>query len=197
MGSALGCNVARIARVTGYAQPFVAKVARRLYDNGVWPEEREIEQWEETGLTCAFWRDVAVAEGTLYRRVDELGEVEWGEPGRWWKAFEYVDRSATAEPVVGYSPAVEVSPAEALIAEITADDDESPEPLEETAHPAPARVSPLPAEDLTPDWATFGWADVVDERLAAHIGGRGLLATRTTPPENALSDLFPDADWLS
>jgi hypothetical protein len=87
----VGQNIDVLARKTSYSRAFVAKVARRLIDNGVWSGGKTISEWapadEASGV--AFWNDVAVAEGRLCRRTVENGAIEWAPPGYWNKSYDY------------------------------------------------------------------------------------------------------------
>lgn len=155
------------------------------------------------GLDDAFWRDVAVGEGALYRRVTDAGEVEWGEPGRWWKSFDYVGRPTNESRPVSYFAATEPLPGDALIAELVAAEAEAAE-VEGTAKqrilvPTPTSHPADPAPGLAPDWAPVGWVDHVHDgvlipaAIAAEGAGQRTGSTRDSTPTN----LFPDADWLS
>jgi hypothetical protein len=90
-----GHNVDLLARRTGIARPLVARVARRLIDNGVWQSGNTAVSWaigDEPGVV--FWNDVAVAEGRMCRRIGPDGETEWAPPGFWNKNFQFVDAEA-------------------------------------------------------------------------------------------------------
>lgn len=92
-GVEVGHNVDRLARLTGYPPDFVARCARRLYDNGVWRGGETCSPWhDQAGGDEAFWADVRVAVGQMCRRVTETGHLEWAPAGYWRKAFEYVGR---------------------------------------------------------------------------------------------------------
>jgi hypothetical protein len=87
----LGQGVHKLALLTGFPPEFVARCARRLVDNGVWQDGATVSPWVTSlGDLDAFWADVAVAEGKLYRRVNADGQLEWGRPGEWWKELQDV-----------------------------------------------------------------------------------------------------------
>ena len=86
-----GQNVAMLARRLGCSPGFVARCARRLLENGVWKGGRTVAAWLNRGPDHpAFWYDVAVAEGTMCRRVRPSGEFEWAPAGAWLRAAESV-----------------------------------------------------------------------------------------------------------
>ena len=68
-------NVDRLAGAAGVPRELAAKVARRLFDNGIAaadvPDPVDAPWERET-----FWNTVGVAEGTLRRRADG-GSVAW------------------------------------------------------------------------------------------------------------------------
>ena len=81
-GREIGQNVDRLARVTGYPREFVARCARRLYDNGVWSAGETVAPWAVDGdIGLAFWSDCQVALGGLCRHADGSGGFEWVAPG--------------------------------------------------------------------------------------------------------------------
>jgi hypothetical protein len=90
-GLEFGHNIDRIARRTGYDRPFVARVARRLTDNGVWKGGVTVADWSSSDeASGTFWNDVAVAEGKMCRRIAADGQIEWAPAGFWNKDFHYV-----------------------------------------------------------------------------------------------------------
>lgn len=89
-GHEIGHNIDRIARITGVDREAVARMARRLVDNGVWDSGDTVSHWCDTpGEHGSFRQDVAVAEGRLCRRSDGFAGFEWAPPGYWRKEFEY------------------------------------------------------------------------------------------------------------
>lgn len=94
-GLEYGHNIDRIARRTGYDRPFVARVARRLTDNGVWNAGVTVADWSsDDEASGTFWNDVAVAEGKMCRRIGPTGQIEWAPAGFWNKSFLFVDPDA-------------------------------------------------------------------------------------------------------
>jgi hypothetical protein len=90
-GLEFGHNIDRIARRTGYDRAFVARVARRLTDNGVWKAGVTVADWSSSDeASGTFWNDVAVAEGKMCRRIGAGGQIEWAPAGFWNKDFQYV-----------------------------------------------------------------------------------------------------------
>ncbi|HEV2132264.1 MAG TPA: hypothetical protein VGR27_14210, partial [Longimicrobiaceae bacterium] len=78
----VGQNIDRLARYTGCKRSFVARCARRLVDNGVWQGGETICEWAvEREAHPSFWKDVAVAEGKLFRQLDEHRRLEWVPAG--------------------------------------------------------------------------------------------------------------------
>jgi hypothetical protein len=73
----------------------VARVVRRLIDNGVWQSGGTFVDWSiEDEASGTFWNDVAVAEGKMCRRVGPGGQIEWAPAGFWNKSFQFVDPEA-------------------------------------------------------------------------------------------------------
>jgi hypothetical protein len=96
----IGQNIDRLARFTGYPREFIARCARRLCDNGVWQDSRTVTTWSVDNLEeNAFWADAGVAEGSMCRRVDRNGSIEWARAGVWIKSYDYVEQ----EPRPGLS----------------------------------------------------------------------------------------------
>jgi hypothetical protein len=184
VGGSVHFNVDRFARVAGFDRTFVAKAIRRLYDNGVLLGGELKRDWDETELTGSFWRDVAVAEGLLYRRESDGGEMEWGFPGSWWKAFDFGDTSQGSGSAVRYSYAVEeeereaTRPLDAVEAEA-----EEPEPL------------PVGLWESEPSWSLGSGS-----RRFAMAGQSVVDSTSSRTPVGAVAqggtELFPDAVWL-
>ena len=108
----VGQGVDKLANVTGFPREFVARCARRLVDNGVWRDGATDAPWttSDTEVT-AFWADVGVAEGKLYRRVSADGGLEWGRPGQWWKEVHYVVSAGSYTPATRYyAPSLSSTP---------------------------------------------------------------------------------------
>ncbi|HXH23776.1 MAG TPA: hypothetical protein VNI78_00920, partial [Vicinamibacterales bacterium] len=94
-GLEYGHNIDVLARKTGYDRAFVARVARRLIDNGVWKAGVTIADWSSTDeASGTFWNDVAVAEGKMCRRIGPDGRIEWAPAGFWNKNFQFIDPGA-------------------------------------------------------------------------------------------------------
>jgi hypothetical protein len=72
-------NVDRLTSVAGVPRELAAKVARRLFDNGVAPDEVP-DPVEAPWMHETFWNIVGVAEGSLQRRTGR-GWVEWVPAG--------------------------------------------------------------------------------------------------------------------
>lgn len=104
----VGQGVHKLALVTGFGREFVARCARRLVDNGVWHEGETVSPWTSSEAEdAAFWADVGVAEGKLYRRRSAEGGYEWARPGQWWKEFHYVTSPAAYSAPTRYYAASE------------------------------------------------------------------------------------------
>lgn len=96
-GVEYGHNIDRISRRTGVERAFVARVARRLTDNGVWKAGVTVADWSSTDeASGTFWNDVAVAEGKMCRRIGPTGQIEWAPAGFWNKSFHYVEQEEDA-----------------------------------------------------------------------------------------------------
>jgi hypothetical protein len=96
-GLEYGHNIDRISRRTGCERAFVARVARRLTDNGVWNAGVTVADWSSTDeASGTFWNDVAVAEGKMCRRIGPTGQIEWAPAGFWNKSFHYVEQEDDA-----------------------------------------------------------------------------------------------------
>jgi hypothetical protein len=99
----VGQGVHKLALVTRFAPEFVARCARRLVDNGVWQDGVTVSPWAVSETEeAAFWADVGVAEGRLYRRVNAEGNLEWAPPGQWWKEVHYVTTAGSYGPPTRY-----------------------------------------------------------------------------------------------
>jgi hypothetical protein len=122
----VGQGVHKLARVTGYPREFVARCARRLVDNGVWRDGETVSPWTISEVEdAAFWADVGVAEGRLYRRTSPEGGLEWARPGEWWKEMQYTVSA-------GYAPATR---------------------YREASQPVPGDDSPRLFHEAEPEWA--------------------------------------------
>lgn len=97
-------NIDRLTRESGFARPFVAACARRLYDNGVWRDGAAVYAAPSPGAP-AFWNDAAVAVGGLCRRIGEAGP-EWAPPGTWSKPYEYVGAARGPGLAIAYRDAL-------------------------------------------------------------------------------------------
>jgi hypothetical protein len=72
-------NVDRLTAVAGVPRELAAKVARRLFDNGIAPDDVP-DPVEAPWMHETFWNVVGVAEGALQRRTAR-GWVEWVPAG--------------------------------------------------------------------------------------------------------------------
>ena len=108
----VGHAVHKLALVTGFPREFVARCARRLVDNGVWQDGVTVSPWTTSDSEdAAFWADVGVAEGKLYRRVTTEGHLEWAPPGQWWKEVHYVATAGQyGSPTRYYAPSLPATP---------------------------------------------------------------------------------------
>jgi hypothetical protein len=88
-GPSLRFNIDRMAVRTQAPRALVAACTRRLFDNGVWQPDGAVYAWT-TADDEAFWKDVAVAEGQLCRRIDRLGRIEWASAGAWRKPYDFM-----------------------------------------------------------------------------------------------------------
>lgn len=145
----IGRGVHKLAKVTGYPSEFVARCARRLVDNGVWPDGQPYLSTMTVTDWDAFWQDVGVAEGKLCRRRDEFGQLEWATPGQWWKEFDFsVGNRNVADGVVRYQPATLVPTT--LLSEGMCDEDEVEDVEEKRVEALPAPRRPLPRAGTAP-----------------------------------------------
>lgn len=188
--SSLGHNVDRLARFCGLSREVVARFARRLIDNGVWCGGDTVSRWSYSELEpTSFWRDVAVAEGRLCRRLNEEGEFEWAPQGYWWKHFEYVAPRDRVEPMENrYEAPVVPTPAEPL--PLARDDEEASEAVAVQAAEAEEFAVPVAVERSA--WVPSEQAEWLGETLdgsepdeVVGVGGNG-----------GVDDLFPEAVWL-
>lgn len=188
----VGQNIDKLARLTGMSRELVARCARRLVDNGVWRDGHTIYRWvDDPADVEALRSDVAVAEGKLCRRIDELGEMEWAPHGYWRKQFEYVSaRVGEQPPEVVYLAHVEIPPQElpyyAPEEEVDADlEDAEASSDGAEIHRTYAEERPLAAA-LVPDGVAPLW-----------IGGEPALPDTSQDWSGGTStELFPEAVWL-
>ena len=200
-GHEIGHNIDRIARLTGVSREGVARMARRLVDNGVWSAGDTVSRWcDSPDEHDSFLSDVGVAEGKLCRRTDEFGRLEWAPPGYWRKEFEYVGAKGddSARPV-RYYPHVEVPEAECLFVpddELEGEEALEGESVDTAARPdrAPQRTlaSPDPIAEAVPDDVAHVWmgGDGVERAVDEEDPWQGSLAGALGAP------LQDGAVWL-
>lgn len=193
----IGHNIERLARFTSYSREFVAKCARRLYDNGVWKDGSTVSDWNgDNPHEDAFWADVSVAEGRASRRILEGGSIEWALAGVWTKSYDYIEREGPTETTTRYlssEPELESSPVQ--------------ESNFLDKQPAPARI---PVRQV----ASLPEGGVSERRDAASAFAGVLDAPPSTRPQlspqdwspaqpsfsqspNLAPDLFASAVWLT
>lgn len=190
-GHEIGHNIDRIARITGVAREAVARMARRLVDNGVWHSGDTVSSWCDSSGPCdSFAQDVAVAEGRLCRRSDGYGGFEWAPPGYWRKEFEYAGAKGDdpARPV-RYHAHVAVPESECLYVpdDELADEDGEDESAgvvgsAEEAHRAPP-VAAEPAVGLQTGDVAHLWLGGEDAEAPAGDAWRGDLADPLGGPD--------------
>lgn len=187
--SEIGQNIDRLARFTGFPRERVARRARRLIDNGVWQEGRTVASWRDNIEDVdSFRADVAVAEGTLCRRTDEFGGLEWAPSGYWRKHFEYVSPRAQELPqVICYHPHVEM-PEPEILPRAGLEEEEEEEVAAPGGELAPARPVEATVPALPADAIWLGSTPVVPAPTSG-VWSAGLA--------EAAEELFPDAHWLS
>lgn len=179
----LGQNVDRLARFTRYPREMVARCARRLVDNGVWKQGETVSRWAADPREDpeAFWGDVGVAEGKLYRRLGGGSTIEWVPVGEWWKSYERVEQPVDLGEGLSQRATWDPAPV-AAPAEDPPEPAPAPRPDREARerapeHPAgPPRRPPAPAPPL--------W-------IGAPLGPLGGIAYLGTP------ELVRGAVWLS
>ncbi len=142
LSQVVGQGVHKLARVLGYPTEFVARCARRLVDNGVWPDDLACLEGEGEEAIESFWFDVGVAEGKLCRRRDETGKLQWAPAGHWWKDFDFTLGRTVTEGVVRYKPAT-VVPTTML-----RDDMCDPSEIEDEEEEAPQIIAPVAVKPL-------------------------------------------------
>jgi hypothetical protein len=82
--AAVGQNIDRLARRTGYDREFVAIRARRWFDSGVWKGGASMAPaWsQQPGARPRLRFAIDAAEGALRRRTAQNGSSEWVRVGR-------------------------------------------------------------------------------------------------------------------
>lgn len=188
LGPQLRFNIDRMTARTRYPRAQVAACARRLFDHGVWRPEGPDYRWSSVA-DAEFWLDVAVAEGQRIRRVGELGDVEWAEPGSWTKAYDFVTRDTSLTVAYVGAPAAP--------ARTEADEEEeqavAPEPVELDGPVVVAeRVERV---ERAPALAAAGFPGGEPTMTGST---ESVVRTKWARPEGVRrSDMFPDAQWLS
>jgi hypothetical protein len=176
VGPATNFNVDRLAARTQCPRPMVAASARRLFDNGVWEPDGPVYAWVSPDDN-RFWWDVAVAEGQLCRRTDALGQITWAAPGKWRKAYDFVQKEKdSTQLAVAYVSQPEPAPE---IFERRQPEAVTPEPVAQKPQP-PAVVTNLP-----------GLLPSIPTRIERLIPLQPAQATEER------GNLFPDAVWLA
>ncbi|CAN5852608.1 hypothetical protein BH23GEM5_BH23GEM5_20890 [soil metagenome] len=174
-----GQNIEWLARFTGYPREFVAKCARRLYDNGVWRSGATVSRWTGNHLDSnAFWADVGVAEGKTCRRIGESGDIEWARAGLWTKSYDFIEQATLYEPGVRYLPSHLQS-----------------EPVEELAAYAEAASPPKDGTE-----GEIAVAPGFEPDTESHPDAGKWSASQDvthTQPATPLPELFADAVWLT
>lgn len=178
-GLYLGQNVDRLARYLGESPAFVAKCARRLVDNGVWRAGATVGAWCQGLELDGFWKDVAVAEGRLCRRLGDDGAAEWAPPGEWMKRFSYVASALPEDVCVSY-----------------ADREHAPPPNDGAAD-APPPAAPAAADRLVyrPSWR-LGTPRRPRFRHPLPPRPSALQPTLQARDPLLFPDLFPNAIWI-
>lgn len=196
-GAVHGHNVDLLSRRTGIARPLVARVARRLIDNGVWQAGKTVADWAvATPLDEAFWNDLAVAEGRMCRRVNEDGSTEWAPAGFWNKNFQFVDPESDARLSSTYLDANPTVPAP--------ETPESDEPRIETIAASNADAA---ERDSEPTGKPTLWLEPSDDETvgaAAGVDGGTVVAgpvpsdkpVEALPPGRRLLTTVPSLDEL-
>lgn len=173
----VGQNIDKLTRFTGDSREFVARCARRLWDNGVWSRGTTVAAWKDAGENdLAFWADVKVAEGQFCRRMDEQGRLQWMPAGLWWKSFDAADPRAEMEMCVHYLPSAST-------------------PNEAPAQSGAARRDPAAATERR--GVEAGYPMAAGSSFAAPVWSHGdspFLGTETASV--VLGGPFPEAVWL-
>jgi hypothetical protein len=189
-GLEFGHNIDRIARRTGYDRAFVARVARRLTDNGVWKGGVTVADWSSSDeASGTFWNDVAVAEGKMCRRIGAAGQIEWAPAGFWNKDFQYVASDAGKELSTQYfDPQQDVdNPRKGHVEKSAGNDDD-------------AFLIGDDADADLPEPLMVGASDNRSETVETHIIGPRPGTTIPLPSSGSavppLDDLFRDVVWI-
>lgn len=189
-GLEFGHNIDRIARRTGYDRAFVARVARRLTDNGVWKAGVTVADWSSSDeASGTFWNDVAVAEGKMCRRIGAGGQIEWAPAGFWNKDFHYVAAGTGKELSTQYfDPNQDV------------DNSEDGDVEKSARNVDDAFLIGDDADADSPEPLIVGASDDQPEIVETHIIGPLPGATIPLPSANStvppLDDLFRDVVWI-
>lgn len=169
----VGQNIDRLARYTGCKRSFVARCARRLVDNGVWRSGETLCDWAaERERHPSFWKDVAVAEGKLSRRIDEEGGYEWIAAGA---RIESLDEALSRD---------DLAPAARYIVPIASP---SAAPAEESRRSRRTAGVTRQRTEIVIGTAETG----PEPSLPAPLEH-----PRPAPPQDRIRSLFPDAVWL-
>jgi len=190
-GLEFGHNIDLLARRTGYDRGLVARIARRLIDNGVWKSGVTIADWSSADeASGTFWNDVAVAEGKMCRRLGPDGRIEWAPAGFWNKNFGFVDPGADQRLATLY---LDPSKPQAA-AQKTASSETSPEAAEPAAQAAaesvPADQAPAKPDSAIPDAGAGSRDEGSDKADAPPAAGK---RNGEVP---SLDDLFGDVVWI-
>jgi len=181
-----GHNVDVLARRTGLDRSLVARVARRLIDNGVWNAGVTVADWRCTDeASGTFWNDVAVAEGKMCRRIGPSGSIEWAPAGFWNKNFQFIEPDEEKSLAARY---LDATPADG--------GDEAAEPPGEDV---PA--DPAPDLDAAPEDRDSGPSDLATELETEVVGplpGPPAVASHPRKPATVpdLDDLFGNVVWI-
>jgi hypothetical protein len=178
-GLEYGHNIDQLARRTGYDRALVARIARRLIDNGVWKSGVTVADWSSSDeASGTFWNDVAVAEGKMCRRIGGDGRIEWAPAGFWNKNFQFVDPGADKRLDTLYLDALPEGQQQTTDAAATAE----PTP---PGHTATAET----ADDLTPATTVIGPAGPESAKP-------GKPDTPGSPRVPRLDEVFRDVIWI-
>jgi hypothetical protein len=186
-GVEYGHNIDLLARRTMYDRAFVARVARRLIDNGVWKSGVTVADWSSADeASGTFWNDVSVAEGKMCRRIGPDGRIEWAPAGFWNKNFQFVDPGADQRLATLYLDAQAAPAAETPAAVI----EEAPVLTAEATAPAAAEPAPeTPATVIEADAVT----DIVGP-VAEKPAANGAQPPQRPIPN--LKEVFGDVVWI-
>lgn len=189
-GLEFGHNIDRVARRTGYDRPFVARVARRLIDNGVWNAGVTVADWSSSDeASGTFWNDVAVAEGKMCRRIGPTGQIEWAPAGFWNKSFLFVDPDADDSLSAHYHDATAD----------TVENSDVENPGENAGKPVENPDENEPDElETALIGLSNGTRDIVETEIVGPAPGvpPGLAGREGRYTVPALDDLFRDVVWI-